>query len=87
MSYFERLLVPAGSQLIIQVAGGPKVAQPIKTSLPYRVQTILPPDIQFPATVTVRIESALGHILIGQGRLIGWPQESLKIIAKTSTVE
>lgn len=84
VTYRERILVPAGSRIVMTVAGGPEIVRPIESGPPYVSDLPVPANTRFPLTVSVRIESAMGHRLTGSAQIAGPDQTSIDILASSA---
>ena len=84
VTYFVRLMVPAGSELKLRAVGaGPATEKVIKTDAgpPYSVRLPMPDESgMYPMTVTATLNSSIGHVLEGKVTLAEAPAGTVEIV-------
>ncbi|MEB8387723.1 hypothetical protein OO012_10820 [Rhodobacteraceae bacterium KMM 6894] len=91
VSYMERILVPAGSELVLSATGegsGPPSIKTTKTKSgpPYSVSMpVETGEGAYPMTVEATLTSTIGHVLSGRVTLTEKPTGPVEIIMHTKT--
>jgi hypothetical protein len=89
VSYMERILVPAGSELVLSAKGAGSDAPSIKTTKtqsgpPYSISMpVGSGDGAYPMTVSATLTSTIGHVLSGSVTLTEKPTGPVEIIIHT----